>query len=97
MPDVHRTTTGNATPEEDAREGVTDPPRGWGKDMGCNHIARDPFFPEEEGWHYVRICEHCGTLWYALHCLCDGIQNPCPGCGVRPTRGACPLEDEKWG
>lgn len=39
----------------------------------------------EESWHYRRTCASCWTSWYGLHCPHDGIQNPCPGCAVRPV------------
>lgn len=39
----------------------------------------------EESWHYKRTCLHCGHSWFGLHCRHDGVQNPCPGCDVRPT------------
>lgn len=39
----------------------------------------------EDAWHYRRTCAHCGEAWFGLHCRHDGVQNPCPGCGVVPT------------
>jgi len=39
----------------------------------------------EPSWHYKRTCKHCGREWYGLHCPHEASQNPCPGCGVRPT------------
>lgn len=47
----------------------------------------DPSFADEDGgesWHYKRSCTRCGMTWAALHCPHDGIQNPCPHCGVLP-------------
>lgn len=43
----------------------------------------------ETAWHFLRVCQICGTKWYGLHCPHDGNQNPCPSCGVRPA----PLPD----
>lgn len=34
---------------------------------------------------YKRICSHCGDVWWGLHCIHDGYQNPCPNCHTRPT------------
>lgn len=49
-----------------------------------------------EPWHYRLVCEHCGYQWCGLHCPHDGIQNPCPGCGVLPGEGTrTPLETLK--
>ena len=41
-------------------------------------------------WHFKRTCLHCGETWAALHCPCDGHQNPCPACDIRPTPIDCP-------
>lgn len=56
-------------------------------DYGCCDFDADSSDPDdgEEPWHYLLTCLHCGTKWYGLHCPHDGYQNPCPGCGVRPT------------
>lgn len=43
-----------------------------------------PDEPEEESWHYLRMCVFCGRDWWGLHCPHDGYQNPCPKCGMRP-------------
>ena len=49
----------------------------------------DPNDPTEDtpetSWHYRRVCEHCKGPWYGLHCPHDGVQNPCPHCGVVPS------------
>lgn len=52
----------------------------------------DPFDDgdTEESYHFKRICLHCGQKWWGLHCPHDGIQNPCPGCGIEPTPVATP-------
>lgn len=68
-------------------------PRGgaaWIPAEGCDcefdpYDPPDPDDPHEESWHYQRTCEHCGEIWYGLHCPHDGYQRRCPGCGVRPT------------
>jgi len=53
--------------------------------MSCNcELTVDPDDPEDD-WHYDRVCEFCGAKWRGLHCPHDGVQNPCPGCGKRPT------------
>lgn len=54
----------------------------------------DPRYADdgEESWHFHRICLHCGYTWAALHCPHDGYQNPCMGCGVRPS--VVPEENE---
>lgn len=43
---------------------------------------------------YRRVCKHCGTEWGGCHCPHDGAQNPCPGCGVRPTPEPEPTDTE---
>lgn len=58
--------------------------------MACDcEFTPDPDDPEEStpetAWHYRRTCPSCGVTWWALHCPHDGIQNPCPECGVTPT------------
>ena len=64
-------------------------------DAACCSFHVDPDDPEENTpettWHYLRTCVGCGTSWHGLHCIHDGYQNPCPGCGVRPT----PMKDER--
>ncbi len=40
---------------------------------------------DEEPWHYARQCDVCGHVWFGLHYVHDGIQNPCPKCGIRPA------------
>ena len=49
----------------------------------------DPEDEDDESYHYRRTCEMCGEVWWSLHCVHDGIQNPCPQCGWtfrgRPT------------
>ncbi len=42
--------------------------------------------PGEPRTHYLRTCAGCGHQWEGLHCVHDGFQNPCPGCGKRPER-----------
>ncbi len=39
---------------------------------------------DDELTHFLRTCAACGNQWDGLHCPHDGVQNPCPGCGVRP-------------
>ena len=46
---------------------------------------------DEESWHFKRTCEACGHVWYGLHCIHDGYQNPCSNCGTVPT----PEQDEE--
>lgn len=29
-------------------------------------------YDEEESWHYLRRCPRCQTVWYSLHCRCEG-------------------------
>jgi hypothetical protein len=38
----------------------------------------------EKSWYYLRCCSSCRETWFGLHCRHDGVQNPCPHCGVRP-------------
>lgn len=40
---------------------------------------------QEESWHFRRQCPGCQHVWYGLHCPHDGIQNPCPECGIVPV------------
>lgn len=40
--------------------------------------------PGEEACHYLRVCPFCTAHWAGLHCPHDGVQNPCPLCGLRP-------------
>lgn len=40
--------------------------------------------PNEESWHFKRICKVCSGYWWGLHCPHDGVQKPCPVCGIRP-------------
>lgn len=63
--------------------------------MSCDcTFDPDPNDPDEDtpekAWHYKRTCAHCGGVWFGLHCPHDGVQNPCPDCGVRPTPVADP-------
>lgn len=58
---------------------------------GCEMDA--PELDGGESWHFIRMCESCGREWHGLHCLCDGYQNPCPWCGVRPTVQECPCQE----
>ena len=50
----------------------------------CCTFDEDPDEPGEESWHHHRTCMKCGYRWWALHCVHDGYQNPCPACGVKP-------------
>lgn len=38
---------------------------------------------QEESFYYHRVCPGCGLGYAALHCPHDGIQIPCPKCGLR--------------
>jgi predicted RNA-binding Zn-ribbon protein involved in translation (DUF1610 family) len=54
--------------------------------MACDcELSVDPDDPSDD-WHYLRACPSCGREWRALHCPHDGVQTPCPHCGVRPAR-----------
>ena len=48
---------------------------------------------DEESWHFLRTCLHCGHQWQGLHCRCDRRQNRCPACLERPTPVPCPCLD----
>ena len=51
----------------------------------CNcKLTKDPWDPEDD-WHFDRACLRCGQHWRGLHCQHDGVQNPCPYCGVTPA------------
>lgn len=57
--------------------------------MACNceftpYDENDPEYGEES-WHYRRRCRNCGMTWLSTHCKHDGIQPPCPECGVVPA------------
>ena len=56
--------------------------------IACCDFDVDPDDPDDDT-HFARTCVGCGKKWWGLHCPHDGIQNPCPGCGTRPT----PLPD----
>ena len=58
---------------------------------GC-HYAPYPDEPDEESYHYLRTCDVCGNEWFTLHCIHDGIQNPCPQCGWRSPSSRTPME-----
>jgi len=45
---------------------------------------------DDELTHFLRTCGACGNQWAGLHCPHDGVQNPCPACGVRPVVEAEP-------
>lgn len=56
----------------------------------CEFTPYDPADYEpgeeiEESWHYLRECPTCGRRWWGLHCPHDGVQNPCPECGLYPA------------
>jgi hypothetical protein len=58
--------------------------------MACDcEFDPDPSDPEEDtlekSWHYRRTCPACGGVWFGLHCPHDGVQKPCPHCGVAPA------------
>ena len=59
---------------------------------GCDFDAACKARTDETSWHFLRTCRACGQTWCALHCACDGVQHPCPHCGVRPMPEACPCE-----
>lgn len=48
--------------------------------------------PDFESWHFKRTCLYCEDEWCGVHCVHDGRQNSCPGCGRRPV----PVRDT-WG
>ena len=61
-----------------------------GEDCTCEPDPYDPadYGPGEvieESWHYRRVCEFCGTVFWSLHCPHDGAQGRCPECGRRPS------------
>jgi len=39
----------------------------------------------EDYYHFKRECHKCGWVGYSLHCLHDGVQSDCGGCGKRLT------------
>lgn len=51
----------------------------------CNCEFSEYDDSDDESFHFKRTCEHCNHTWYSLHCRHDGIQNPCPNCGVKPN------------
>jgi predicted RNA-binding Zn-ribbon protein involved in translation (DUF1610 family) len=51
----------------------------WPVECACEFDFPEP--DGDESWHFGRTCASCGYHWGSLHCLCDGVQNPCPQCG----------------
>ena len=56
-----------------------------GEECNCEFTPYPSDHDEEESWHFLRRCQHCGNTWYGLHCPHDGYQNPCGKCGARPV------------
>jgi hypothetical protein len=58
--------------------------------MTCDcEFTPDPDDPDDD-FHFRRVCEFCGGVWWSLHCPHDGRQNPCPRCKRTPTPAAPP-------
>lgn len=67
----------------------------WDEDSICGEGCYfDPYEDgdTEESWHFKRTCGACGGVWWSLHCIHDGIQNPCPECGWRSPSSRTPME-----
>ena len=53
-----------------------------------------PDDPNEESFHFLRACIHCGAEFWSLHCACDGHTKTCPSCGIENKSIPCPCGKE---